>query len=195
MKRTEQDIDEAPIPGLAALREVTPPPSLVPSVMQRIAEPRPQSFWSWILRPRRIQLRVSPLGAVGALCAGALAIFTVSVTRPKLPAPTLAPLALTQPASVTVTPADRGDGVVLVRFVLVAKGAKKVAVTGNFNGWSLEGTTLDNADGQGTFAGTVALPRGPHEYMFLVDGEWVTDPAATETRPDGFGRSNAILRL
>ena len=41
----------------------------------------------------------------------------------------------------------------------------------------------------------VPLPRGAHEYMFLVDGTWVTDPAAPETRPDGFGRTNAILRL
>jgi hypothetical protein len=31
--------------------------------------------------------------------------------------------------------------------------------------------------------------------MFVVDGEWVTDPAAAERRPDGFGRENAVLRL
>ena len=31
----------SPIPGLAALKDVTPPPSLVPAVMQRIAEPAP----------------------------------------------------------------------------------------------------------------------------------------------------------
>ena len=69
---------------------------------------------------------------------------------------------------------------VQVRFVLVAKGAKKVAIVGDFNGWNAEGTVLENADGQGTFVATVPLPRGAHEYMFLVDGQWVTDPAAAE---------------
>jgi len=52
-----------------------------------------------------------------------------------------------------------------------------------------------NQDGQGNFVGTVSLPPGAHEYMFVVDGKWITDPAASELRPDGFGRTNAILRL
>ena len=49
--------------------------------------------------------------------------------------------------------------------------------------------------GGGSFAANVRLPPGAHEYMFVVDGQWVTDPAATERRPDGFGRDNAVLRL
>jgi hypothetical protein len=39
------------------------------------------------------------------------------------------------------------------------------------------------------------MARGAYEYMFLVDGHWMTDPAASETRPDGFGRANGVLRL
>jgi hypothetical protein len=54
---------------------------------------------------------------------------------------------------------------------------------------------LVDADGQGTFVATVPLRKGSYEYMFLVDGKWMTDPGAAEVRPDGFGRSNAILRL
>ena len=83
----------------------------------------------------------------------------------------------------------------LVRFVLAARGARSVAVAGDFNAWDPEQTVLVDSDGQGTFVATVPVRRGQHEYMFLVDGKWMTDPAAAETRPDGFGRANAILRL
>ena len=31
--------------------------------------------------------------------------------------------------------------------------------------------------------------------MFVVDGKWMTDPAADERRDDGFGRQNSLLRL
>jgi 1,4-alpha-glucan branching enzyme len=87
------------------------------------------------------------------------------------------------------------NATVMVRFTLVAQGAHQVAVAGDFNGWDPKGTVLVNQDGQGNFVGTLNLPPGAHEYMFVVDGKWVTDPAASELRPDGFGRTNAILRL
>ena len=54
--------DDRPVAGLASLRDTTPPPSLVPAVMRRIAEPVPVTFWSWLRRPRRFELRLSPLG-------------------------------------------------------------------------------------------------------------------------------------
>jgi hypothetical protein len=185
--------EDRPIAGLAALKQVTPPSSLVAAVMQRIAEPQPQSVWSWLWRPRRIQMRVSPLGALGGFAATVAAVFGLVLARPLIvPPPPVAELPEAAPGPKAMAGAD---GVVLVRFVLVAKGAKKVAVAGDFNGWNAEGTTLENADGQGTFVATVPLARGSHEYMFLVDGAWVTDPSAPETRPDGFGRSNAVLRL
>jgi 1,4-alpha-glucan branching enzyme len=79
--------------------------------------------------------------------------------------------------------------------VLVAKGAKKVGLVGDFNGWQPDVTQLENSDGQGTFVVTLPLKRGAYEYMFNVDGQWVTDPSAAERRPDGFGRSNGVLRL
>jgi hypothetical protein len=180
--------DESPFPGLRSLRDIVPPPSLVPGVMAQIAEPRPFSLWGWLMRPRQIQLRLSPLGLVGV--AGALALVAGALTTmPRDRATT--PLAVAPDG-----PATRAAGdVVMVRFVMVAKGAKEVRLAGDFNEWRPEGTTLENADGQGTFVATIPLPRGAHEYMFWVDGRWVTDPNAAEVRPDGFGRSNGVLRL
>jgi 1,4-alpha-glucan branching enzyme len=83
----------------------------------------------------------------------------------------------------------------LVRFVIEAKGARKVALAGDFNDWSPESTLLEGPDAAGNFVATVPLAQGDHEYMFVVDGAWVTDPRAAERRPDGFGRQNAVLRL
>jgi hypothetical protein len=191
-EQRKPDLDEdAPFPGLSALRDVTPPPSLVPSVMRRIAEPAPVSFWGWLRRPRRVQLRVSPLGAVGFALTATLAVLAVRVQlggdRPRPPG--------NEGLVVRVPEATTPAATVVVRFTLLAHGAKKVAVAGDFNGWDPERTPLADQDGGGAFAGVVSLPPGAHEYMFVVDGEWVTDPAAPERRPDGFGRDNAVLRL
>jgi hypothetical protein len=183
--RTPRPDDDEPIAGLRALKQVEPPPSLVPAVMRAIAEPRPVSFWQWLLRPRRLELRVTPVGLLASGALGAIALYAV-FSHPARLAPG-APLAQSETASA-------GD-VVQVRFVLVAKGARKVGIAGDFNGWNPDGTVLQNVDGMGTFVATVPLPRGSHEYMFLVDGKWMTDPGAAETRPDGFGQTNAILRL
>jgi hypothetical protein len=185
--------------SLRQLADVQPPPSLVPAVMRKIAEPRPLGFWGWLRQPRKIELRLSPL-SVGALgLTLTLGAYVVAGRRPALaPPPVAATFPTGQPVLSTGPNAGASmdkDGAVLVRFVLVAKGARKVAVAGDFNGWNPDGTVLQNADGQGLFVATVPLGRGDHEYMFVVDGEWVTDPTAAEVRPDGFGRSNAVLRL
>jgi hypothetical protein len=180
VRKTDVDADE-PFPGLASLRETAPPPSLVPAVMRRIAEPRPFSLWAWLRNPR--ELRVTPLGLAGAAALVALVMVGAGGVRSHRPATTVASAPVVDPDTV------------MVRFVLVAKGARQVSLAGDFNAWQPEGTVLENADGQGTFVATVPLKRGNYEYMFLVDGQWVTDPNAAEHRPDGFGRRNGILRL
>ena len=154
---------------LAELREVTPPPSLVPRVMQRIAEPAPVTFWTWLRRPRRFELRLSPLALGGLAVAGLLLVGLLAR------APRPGPLVSGRPT----TAAAHEPEVVLVRFVLVTPGY----------------TLLENADGRGTFAANLWLPRGAHEYMFVVDGQWVPDPSAPARIPDGFGRTNSLLWL
>jgi hypothetical protein len=175
--------DHGPVSGLSALRDVRPPPSLVPAVMRRIAEPPPPSLWGWLFRPRRLELRLSPIGAV----AGAAALAAVLVAGSWSVRPGR--------QSLTVAVPSESPAAVVVRFTLVAAGAQKVAVAGDFNGWDPQNSPLVDSDGRGSFVGSVRLPPGDHEYMFVVDGQWVTDPAAAERRPDGFGRDNAILRL
>ena len=189
--KPHNDEDEGRIPGLASLRNVEPPPSLVPAVMRRIAEPAPPSLWRWLTSPRRFELRLSPAMLLAFSAMGALVLVAVRL-GPARDGSSTQVAAESRPAAAPVASAAE---VVQVRFVFFAPGAKKVSLAGDFNEWNAEGTVLEPVDGQGTFTATLPLRRGTHEYMFNVDGRWVTDPAASERRPDGFGRENGVLRL
>ena len=45
----------------------------------------------------------------------------------------------------------------------------------------------------GQWAKELSLAPGRYEYRFVVDGQWVDDPAATELIPNPFGTPNAVL--
>jgi hypothetical protein len=84
----------------------------------------------------------------------------------------------------------------LVTFELHAPDAGSVELVGSFNDWAVGEIRLDGPDATGHWIVTIPLSEGRHEYLFLVDGErWITDPKAAIRRPDGFGRSNAVLEI
>jgi len=182
--------DDQPVAALAELRQVTPPAALVARVMTSVAAPRPWTFRQAFARLLRAELRLSVRTAVLlAACAG---VGAWAVRRPQ------------QPAAVATAPAARGvpenlapdsPAPVLVRFTFDDRRAHQVFVAGDFNDWNP--IPLDHEDGarDSLFVATVALPKGVHEYMFLVDGSWVRDPLVSDSRPDGFGRQNSLLRL
>ena len=186
--------DTPPVGGMARLRDVDPPASLVAGVMRRIGESPPPSVWRWLRRSFVIQLRLTPLGAggfaVGLAVVAVLALRYPPRRRDAAPAPATAVLSTAPPAR-----GAEAGGPIRVRFRLQARGAKRVSLVGSFNQWSPDGTMLQPVSDGGNFAGTVELSPGTYEYMFVVDGKWITDPAAEERRDDGFGRQNALLRL
>jgi hypothetical protein len=206
-QKQERERDDAgPVPGLVDLREITPPPAMVASIMRRVADPPPAGFWSWLSRPRRIELRLSPLMAVAAVVlltsVGLLAVGPLAPDGGSGPRAGMASAASSSSAAAASSSSVSSAGAaaaekatVLVRFVVEARGAKRVSLAGDFNGWSTEAHVLEDPDSDGLFVATVALPRGDHRYMFVVDGEWRTDPGADARRPDGFGRENAVLHL
>jgi 1,4-alpha-glucan branching enzyme len=75
---------------------------------------------------------------------------------------------------------------------LVNPTAQKVCVAGSFNGWKPEAMPLTRA-GNGQWVGDVNVKPGRHEYLFVVDGQWLPDPKATETVPNPFGGRNSVL--
>ena len=40
---------------------------------------------------------------------------------------------------------------------------------------------------------SIELPRGKHEYRFVIDGEWIADPRAQESVPNPFGGVNSVV--
>src|SRR6266850_7451909 len=74
----------------------------------------------------------------------------------------------------------------------VKPGAKQVAVAGSFNDWKPERSPLVQI-GNGRWVGDLAVKPGRHEYLFVVDGQWLPDPNAKESVANPFGGTNSVL--
>ena len=70
--------------------------------------------------------------------------------------------------------------------------ARSVAVAGTFNSWDAKQAPLQKGP-DGVWKTKLALPAGRHEYRFVVDGQWVTDPKAIIKTPNPFGGENAVI--
>lgn len=80
----------------------------------------------------------------------------------------------------------------LVRFQLAGfPDAKKVILAGSFNGWNEEKTKMSKQDGQWMIG--MELTAGKHYYKFIVDGQWMVDPANPLTEKDRDGHTNSVL--
>ena len=92
-----------------------------------------------------------------------------------------------RPAAPVVTPAG-------VRFVLMDREARSVALTGSFNQWSTSSHPLVHERSAGVWTIVVALPPGEHLFMYVVDGaRWVSPPLAEDYVDDGFGSKNGVV--
>jgi 1,4-alpha-glucan branching enzyme len=82
----------------------------------------------------------------------------------------------------------------MTRLQCHAPDAKSVYVAGTFNDWRPDATPLQpqNPD---LWSVELELAPGNYEYLFVVDGCWRLDPAASETVPNPFGGQNAVLRV
>jgi 1,4-alpha-glucan branching enzyme len=79
-------------------------------------------------------------------------------------------------------------------FRLHAPAAHRVAVTGSFCEWDPDAHVMKkNHDGH--WETSVRLPHGHHKYRFVVDGEWVNDPACGQVVPTPFGSTNSVVGI
>ncbi|HEY4183949.1 MAG TPA: glycogen-binding domain-containing protein [Polyangia bacterium] len=183
---------DGPLEELTSLRELSLPPSLVARVMTSVATPPPRGWRQLLRRTLGAELRISAAAAL--LAVTALVGGTAFVVRTQAPHTVAA--GATTGASASVAIDDPRS--ILVRFVFESRGAKQVSVAGSFNDWT-PAALNPSRDGDGFRAGlfvaTIPLSRGVHEYMFIVDGKWMRDPMISDSRPDGFGRQNSLLRL
>src|SRR5262245_43973916 len=72
--------------------------------------------------------------------------------------------------------------------------AGSVAVAGTFNEWRPDEARMKK-NKKGIWRCKLSLPLGRHEYRFVVDGRWISDPKASEQVPNEFGETNSVLML
>jgi 1,4-alpha-glucan branching enzyme len=97
------------------------------------------------------------------------------------------PAAVRKPTAV----AAKSNGIPLK---IVAPGAKEVFVAGSFNNWHTAAIPLKSLP-SGEWRGELKLPPGRYEYLFVVDGKWLPDPAAHEMAPNPFGGWNSVVSV
>ncbi len=89
-------------------------------------------------------------------------------------------------------PVVTGQG---VRFRFEAPDADSVAVVGGWNGWDPTRNPLAGPGPDGRWEAVIHVPAGIWRFAFVVDGRWVTPPAAPRYEDDGFGGRNGVLEV
>lgn len=79
-------------------------------------------------------------------------------------------------------------------FILSAPTAGSVKLAGDFTDWEGAARTMRKLK-NGNWKTTVSLEPSDYEYRFMVDGEWVDDPACQQTRANGFGTENCVRQV
>ena len=69
--------------------------------------------------------------------------------------------------------------------------ANIIALAGSFNNW--EPSQLLFAREGDTWVCRIDLAPGKHTYKFIVDGDWITDPANPKTEEDEAGNVTSVL--
>ena len=79
-------------------------------------------------------------------------------------------------------------------FRITAPTAGKVLLAGDFTQWQAKAIAMKKGN-DGIWTATVGLAPGPHHYLFIVDGEWRTDPDCGLRVPNPFGGFNMVRQV
>ena len=71
--------------------------------------------------------------------------------------------------------------------------ARVVALAGTFNNWN-QSQLLFAKEGD-EWVCRIDLAPGKYTYKFIIDGNWITDPANPATEDDGTGNTNSVLMV
>lgn len=81
-----------------------------------------------------------------------------------------------------------------IEFTVIAPEAREVFLVGDFNGWQAEGFQMRKFK-DGICRKKVQLKPGRYEYLFIVDGDWWTDPQNDARCTNPFGMENSIIHI
>lgn len=79
-------------------------------------------------------------------------------------------------------------------FTLHAPDATEAFLVGDFNEWSQTSAKMRRFK-DGTWKKSMPLKPGRYEYLFLVDGQWWTDPQNGERVGNNYGTENSVITV
>jgi len=173
--------------------------------LRDVPEPTPRAEWrDALLRTaaslaserdgvRRSMWTVRPIVAIAACvaCVAVGAALSYGVLRGGTGAGTeLAAGGEAPPSASSVRHQPRG---LPVRFAVVAPGAARVSIVGDFNEWNPAGLPMHRMPDGRTWEVEVGLTPGRYAYAFVVDGRLARDPSAAEAGGDDFGVPNSVV--
>lgn len=79
-------------------------------------------------------------------------------------------------------------------FSLHAPEAQEVYVVGDFNDWNQTAAKMRRFK-DGTCKKSIQLKPGRYEYLFLVDGQWWTDPQNGDRACNSYGSENSVITV
>jgi 1,4-alpha-glucan branching enzyme len=81
-----------------------------------------------------------------------------------------------------------------IEFMFHHPQSRWVGVAGTFNNWDPKRTPM-RKDSSGNWHTTVTLSPGRHEYRFVADGQWISDPKAKDWVKNSFGSTNSVVSV
>ena len=147
--------------------------------------------------------RVPALSGLGAAAVAGAALLVGFVTRGAVteaaapsanvaaaPAPSETPVQLA-----SATPESIENAPVLTQFVFDDRGAKRVSIVGEFNGWQAGKTPLTRLP-SGLWTVSIPLTPGRHVYAFVRDDTLVVaDPRAPKAGDADYGREGSVVMV
>ena len=164
----------------------------------RITPPGDESYSERRLRPRA--WRLAGVGAaaaiVGFLIHGLLPARNAPVAVDSLPSAVAGGHAAGPAANVAVNASAR-DGAALPiphQFVLNLRGAKRVAVVGDFNEWNRASAPMTHSADGTLWSATIPVLPGRHMYGFMVDDSlFMLDPGEPKARDPDLGAVGSVV--
>ena len=82
-----------------------------------------------------------------------------------------------------------------VEFTFAASPGAKVEVAGTFNDWKPAPMKAGRGKANSQYRTTLMLPKGTHEYKFVVDGQWQADPSNCQQTANSMGTLNSVINV
>lgn len=91
-------------------------------------------------------------------------------------------------------PTAKKSAIPSTTFTIFAPEAKEVYLVGDFNDWQPNDLKARRFK-DGSWRKSLALKAGVYQYLFLVDGVWLLDPANPSRIANPFGSENSVLTV